>query len=532
MAAAELDLSTQQCLVQALRQHLADRGLGPVQHLQTHLSHVLLAGGLAWKLHKALATDFTDFRRLDQRQRDALEELRLNRRLAPSLYQGLDAVLGPADAARLAPWPDSAAIDVAVRMRAFDPQAQWDRLLQRGALTRGMIEALADRLVAFQQAAAVAAAADTAAQQVQQPLLDTLATLSRLRGEPLDDWQRWARAEGQRLAPWRLARSAGGFVREGHGDLHLANIAQVDGLPTPFDALSFAPALRWIDVVADLAFLRMDLAAHGRPDLAGRLLDAWLQRTGDGAALVGERAERVARALVRAKVAALRHGQTGAATDRAASNAALDLAGRLARPVAPMLLITHGPSGSGKTTLSDALLDQGELVRWRSDVERKRLHGLAAHQTSHSAPDQGLYTPQAHAATLARLLALADDGLQGGHHVLLDATFLRRSDRQAARALAARRGAAFGILPCEADPALLRQRLRRRAAAGRDASEADEAVLAGQWARLEPLDRAEQALCWHPDSVSWAEDTPIARWDRLRARLDAPAQSPASSRRQ
>lgn len=533
MTAAELDLSAQRRLVLALEKHLADAGLGPVQHLQTHLSHVLLAGGHAWKLHKALATDFVDLRRLDQRLHDALEELRLNRRLAASLYQGLDAVLGPPEDARLAAWPDPAAIDVAVRMRAFSADAQWDRLLQRGALTRAMIDALAERLVAFQRTAAVAPATDAAAQQVQQPLLDTLATLSRLRGEPLDEWRQWAQVEGRRLAPWRLARSAGGFVREGHGDLHLANIAQVDGQPTPFDALSFDPTLRWIDVVADLAFLRMDLAAQGRPDLAGRLLDAWLQRTGDANALVGERAERVARALVRAKVAELRHAQTAAPADRAAGAAAWALADRLSRPAAPILLITHGLSGSGKTALTDRLLDQGELVRFRSDLERKRLHGLLATAPSHSAPGAGLYTAAANAATQARLMDLAEAGLQGGHHVLLDATFLRRTDRDAARALAARHGAGFVILPFEADETVLRQRLRTRAAAGVDASEADEAVLAAQQARLQPLDATERARCWLPDAVTvHAEGPPLALWTSLRTRLDPADQSPAPSQRQ
>ncbi|MBQ0958859.1 AAA family ATPase [Ideonella sp. 4Y11] len=522
MAPEELDLPAQQCLVATLSQHLTDTLGGPVHHLQTHLSHVLLAGGQAWKLHKALATDFADFRRLSQRVHDAQEELRLNRRLAAPLYRDLQAVLGPPGPVRLAPWPAQGALDVAVHMRAFEPDQQWDRLLQRGALSLAMIDRLAGRLVDFQRQAPVAPAWADADERVQQPLRDTLTTLGRLRPDALDGWSDWAAAEGRRLAGWRRQRSAQGCVREGHGDLHLANIAQVDGEPMPFDALAFDPALRWIDVVADLAFLRMDLAAHQRPDLAGRLLDAWLQRNGDGQALVGERAERVARALVRAKVAALRHTQTGQAADRDATDHALALARRVAQPAPPMLLITHGPSGSGKTALTEALLDQGDLVRWRSDVERKRLHGLAPSEASHSPLDGGLNDHTANAATLARLLALADAALQGGHPVLLDATFLRGADRQAARALAARHGVRYGILPFDADPALLRERLARRAAAGHDASEANAAVLARQLQDRDPLDADEQALCWRPDAVlTDAAGAPQARWTTLLAALQS-----------
>jgi aminoglycoside phosphotransferase family enzyme/predicted kinase len=532
----ELDLAAQQRMVPLLLRWLAARHGEPVSQVETHLSQVLLAGGLAWKLHKALATDFADFRRLSQRLHDAHEELRLNRRLAEPLYLGLDAVTGSPAAPALQGWPPAAGsvlLDVAVRMRAFDPRQQWDVLLARGALTVPMLQHLAQRLAQAQAEAPVAAPADAvrAAERVTGPLRDTLATLRRLCPHLAPRWQAlqdWAATQATALADWWPERQAGGFVREGHGDLHLANIAQVDGVPMPFDALAFDPALRWIDVGADLAFLRMDLAARQRPDLAGRLLDAWLQRTGDAGSLRGERHERVARALVRAKVAALRQAQALAArqeSEAAAAEAAvlqaLTLAERLVRPRRPALLLCCGLSGSGKSALGESLLDQGELVRWRSDIERKRLRGLAPLARSGSALDRGLYRPEAQAAVYRHLLTLAEASLAGGQHTLLDATFLLREQRGAAAGLARRLGLDCWILPFEAPPEVLGQRLRARRARGDDPSEADEAVLAAQMERAEPLDDDEHGRCWRPDAVWCGPDgRPQADWASLRARLD------------
>ncbi len=532
----ELDPEAQQRMVPALLRWLAARHGEPVAQVETHLSQVLLAGGLAWKLHKALVTDFVDFRLLSQRLHDAHEELRLNRRLAEPLYLGLDTVTGSPDAPALQGWPPAAGsvlLDVAVRMRAFDPRQQWDVLLARGALTVPMLQHLAQRLAQAQTDAPVAAptGAAQAAERATRPLHDTLSTLRRLcphLAPRLQALQDWAAAQARDLAGWWSERHAGGFVREGHGDLHLANIAQVDGVPMPFDALAFDPALRWIDVGADLAFLRMDLAAHLRPDLAGRLLDAWLQHTGDAGALRGERHARVARALVRAKVAALRQAQALAArqaTEAGAAEAsllqALALAERLARPRRPALLLCSGLSGSGKSALGESLLDQGELVRWRSDIERKRLRGLAPLARSGSALDRGLYRPEAQAAVYQHLLALAEATLAGGQHALLDATFLRREQREAAARLARRLGVDCWILPFEAPTEVLAQRLRARGARGDDPSEADEAVLAAQLQRAEPLDEDERGRCWRPDAV-WcgADGRPQADWAGLRARLD------------
>ncbi|MDO8932452.1 MAG: AAA family ATPase, partial [Rhodocyclaceae bacterium] len=237
-------------------------------------------------------------------------------------------------------------------------------------------------------------------------------------------------------------------------------------------------------------FTLIDLLDHGKPGLACWLLNEWLVLTGDFDALQVIRFYGVYRALVRAKVAALRAGQEEAATagaDRAAARAYLTLAEALSHPPAPTLAITHGVSGSGKSRASKARLLADPLcttVRLRSDVERKRLFGLAAAARSGSPTDGGIYTAEAHAATYRRLEELARFALHEGWSVLVDAAFLKRGERDDFRRLAANNDIAFAILACDAPVAELRRRVAARTG---DASEATLDVLERQLVWREPL---------------------------------------------
>jgi predicted kinase len=295
-------------------------------------------------------------------------------------------------------------------------------------------------------------------------------------------------------------------VREGHGDLHLANLVLVPaegGHPDevlPFDAIEFNDELRWIDVASDLAFAWMDLLDHGQPGLANVLMSEWLDASGDVSAPTVWSFFASYRAGVRAKVAALRAGQQGDAPDAEDSlheaQRYLALAQAIAHPPAPQLVITHGLSGSGKTWASSQWLlaeSSGRAIRLRSDVERKRLHGMGPLAASASGLNEGLYRPQAHGETYASLRTRARGLLQDGWTVLVDAAFLRAGERQAFADLARTEGVPFHILACEAAPEVLRQRISTRQAAGRDASEATLAVLEQQFGWLEPLTDTERA---------------------------------------
>ncbi|MCA0439349.1 MAG: AAA family ATPase [Proteobacteria bacterium] len=480
-------------MAQALGAALEAAGDAPVQHLQTHLSHLLLTPTYAYKLKKPLRLPFADFSTLAARRHFCNEELRLNQRLAPRLYLDVLPVLGSVRQPRIGTAQEAgAAIDWVLRMRRFAPGSELDALVRAGQLQGGELDAFAARLARFHAQAPVAGPDGDWGRpaQVGQAIADVLdqlaALLSGAEAARLAALRAWFGARQPALAGHWAARRAAGQVRECHGDLHLGNVVRIDGEITAFDCLEFSPGLRWIDTLADTGFLTMDLHAHGRPDLAWRFLDAYLAASGDYAGLAVLRPYEVYRALVRAMAARLRATQGASAQ----GPDYLACAERLAAPLGARLLITYGLSGSGKSTAAAQLLQQG-AVRLRSDVERKRLHGLAPLDDS-AALGLDIYTSEASRRTFAQLAAQARALLAAGYPVIVDAAFLRRRERDAFHALARELGLPFAILHCHADPDRLRERVRQRRAAGGDPSEADLAVLARQQQQAEPLAPEEQ----------------------------------------
>jgi predicted kinase len=293
-------------------------------------------------------------------------------------------------------------------------------------------------------------------------------------------WQ-WISEEGQRLAlPWQQ-RLADGQVRECHGDLHLDNVVMLNGELTAFDCIEFDPALRWIDVMSDVAFLAMDLLAHGRRDLAFGFLDDYLARSGDYDGVAVLRFYLVYRALVRAMVAALRE-QGGVAGAGLPSVAYLRCAQQLAVASDARLLITHGLPGSGKSHVSRQILEGAGAIRIRSDVERKRLTDAGER-----------YGPAATAKTYGRLAELAQGVLRAGFPTIVDAAFLRRDERARMEDMAGALQVPFRLLDCQAPMSVLRERVRQRTERGGDASEADLAVLEFLATQQQALDGRERA---------------------------------------
>jgi predicted kinase len=325
----------------------------------------------------------------------------------------------------------------------------------------------------------------------------------------LGELHAWTRAEALALAGVFAERAAAGFERDCHGDLHLGNVALVEGAPMIFDAIEFSRGLRCTDVAADLAFAAMDLDRVGLPRLAARLVNGYLEASGDYGMLPVLRFYEVYRAMVRAKVAAVRRAQSQAGARRAAAEAELEsyvaTAVRLAQPPRPVLVLMHGPSGSGKTTLSEPLLEALGAVRVRSDLERKRLHGMAPTDRALAAPGAGIYEMQASRAAYERLLEVARLALRGRLSCIVDAAFLRRAERDRFFALARELGAGCEIVSCTAPRAALAERVQLRSRAAVDASDAGLAVLDWQLAGMEPLGEDERMRATVIDTSDRAE---------------------------
>jgi predicted kinase len=303
-----------------------------------------------------------------------------------------------------------------------------------------------------------------------------------LTGPALAVVERYAQWVQQQEAQWLLLmaqRLRQGHIREVHGDLHLENLCVFEGRITLFDCVEFDPRLRRIDVMDDLSFLIMDLRARGAHRLARRVLNRYLEATGDYEGLPLLRYCMAYRAMVRVKVAHLTNAQVAHAQHY------LDLVGELMNGHPCALLITHGLSGSGKSTLSQTLIEtMVDAVRVRSDALRRRL------------PDSDRYEESSTQGTYERLVSLAEGILRAGYVAVVDATFLKRQHRDLFKALAARCGVPFRILQCQAQGAVLRERIIGRQAAGQDASEATLEVLAIQERRLQVLGADELPMTW------------------------------------
>ncbi len=477
-------------------------GTTTVTLVETHISWVLLADAFAYKIKKPLKLPFLDFSTVALRKQVCDEELRLNRRFAPDIY--IDVITITGDPANPQLGGSGPVIDHAVRMWRFDEHGRLDRVCARGELRAAHLCDLADTLVAFHADAAVAHA-DTrfgSPAHILAPAIDNFRDLAQLIPNPhlqqrLASLRAWTEAEHARLTPLMRERKAGGKVRECHGDLHLANMVLLHGRVRMFDCLEFNEDLRWLDTANEIAFTYIDLLDHGKPGLANRFVDEVLSRNGDYAAAPLLRFYAVYRALVRAKVAAIRHGQTADTHDAHAAHACIAQAEKLAAPAPLRLIITHGLSGCGKTVASSQTLQRdphARTLRVRSDVERKRLHGLARSEHSRSGTDTGIYTADAHARTYQRLADLARTVMQAGWSVVVDAAFLKRSERDTFRTLAREYQAQFAILAPQADPDVLRERIVPRQRAGQDASEATVEVLERQRQWIEPLQDDELAL--------------------------------------
>ena len=494
-----------------------------VEVLETHISWVFLAGSLVYKVKKPVVFPFLDYGTLERRHELCLEEVRLNRRLAPSIYRGVRALVPRDEGFALADDADDPrACEYAVEMRRFEEEATLAARLARGDATAGELRALGRRLAEFHAAAAPVAATAGWPAHLARSLDENFETLLSFAGRVVDGR---ALAAAERFISAFLvarrdqlaARAANGRVRDCHGDLRTEHVIFEQGGVEVFDCVEFSPALREIDVAADLAFLVMDLAGAGRDDLAGELVGAYREAGGDPGDDTLLNFFAVYRAWVRAKVACLRadeleggDGQRDAALSEARDLAAL--ARCLAwRARAPLALVVCGGAASGKSHLARHLAEVTRLAHLNSDVVRKELLGVAA---AERAPASA-YSTEMNERTYAELARRASDELAAGRSVLVDATFRYRHDREAFAAALA--GAEPVFVECRAPAAVLAERAAARERDPSRVSDAGADLAERQRLEFEPLDDVPAAR-----HLALRTDRPVEEVaDDVEALLDA-----------
>jgi len=466
--------------------------------IETHISWLILTDEFAYKIKKPLVLDFLDFGTLERRKYFCEEEVRLNRPWAPDLY--LDVVPITRGDTGLSFGGDGEVVEYAVRMRRFEQRLRLDHQLEDGRLTVDDMRELATNIAARHAGAERVPTAQRGRvlRLTREFMEDNFTALHRKLADPrLALLHEWTGAKLDRLEPEIARRFDEGFVRDCHGDLHLGNLVRLPGGITTFDCIEFSTDLRHIDVMADIAFLVMDLVARQRADLAAHFLNRYLEASGDYAGVALLDLFFVYRCLVRAKVSVIRADERDscddAQTDREEASFYVDLAVQRTRHRDPMLIVMHGLSGSGKTWVSTKLMASLPAIRIRSDIERRRLFGLDEQASSRSAIGGGIYTPAAGKAVYTRLNSLARAVLAAGHVVILDAAFLHAGERAATLALAREVGCNAVIIDVITAQQTMRDRLLQRAVKRNDASEAGQAVLDHQLATAEDFSVAERS---------------------------------------
>lgn len=467
-----------------------------IELIQTHISFVLLTGEYAYKVKKPMNFGFLDFSTLEKRHHFCQEEIRLNRRLAPELYLQVLAIAERSEKFTFAAETDEPAVEYCIQMRQFPQADLLINVFERGELTADQVQDIAKQLAKFH------ATADTNAH------ISTFGTMESVRAVADDNYQHTVKYIGRGQTQSQLdqtrafsdrvflesadlfaKRIAQGKVKECHGDLHLKNICLYQGKVQIFDCIEFNEPFRNSDTLYDASFLLMDLQYRDRRDLANIFLNTYLEQSSDYTAVPLLPLYSSMRAYIRAKVTSFLLDDPGIpqpVKDRAQMEAAAyyKLAWQYTQPTQGKITIMSGLSGSGKSTTARNLAPQLEAIHLRSDAIRKHLAGIDLTQRG----DRTIYTPEMTAKTYASLAEMGIMIASCGFNVILDAKYDRLNLRQDVITQAKAHGIPWQILHCQADTALLKQRLRDRVG---DIADATEDLVDSQQQQFEAFTETE-----------------------------------------
>jgi hypothetical protein len=481
--------------------------------VETHISIVFFVGDRAYKLKKPVALGFLDYTDRESRQRACEEEVRLNRRFSPDVYLGVADIDGP----------EKVVCDHLVVMRRMPSERRLATLVEAGADVDEPLREIA-RIVAAAHAREPScddADAFSDADAVLSRWEDNVTAMAPSVGDVLDAdvFERVAERARRYVAgraPLFTRRIADGHIRDGHGDLLADDIFCLDDGPRILDCLEFDPRLRVGDVLADAAFLAMDLERLGRPDLGARFLAWYREFSGETWPESLAHHYLAYRSHVRAKIACLRHAQ-GATDTATLARRHLDIADRHLDGARVRLILVGGLPGTGKSTVAQHLADRGVGVILSSDEIRKELAGLRHDDPAAADFGEGLYRPTTTAKTYEELRRRAHQLLEHGESVILDASWHSSDERDKAARLATSAHAELLQLVCRCPAALADDRLRSRPPGASDATPG----IAHRMAELtEP---------WPDALVVDTTGTPQSGMDQVIAALTIPEPVPRSA---
>jgi aminoglycoside phosphotransferase family enzyme/predicted kinase len=497
-----------------------------VELIQTHVSYIFLTDQYAYKIKKPVDFGFLNFSTIDRRRFYCNEEVRLNRRLCPDIYEGVVELRETPNGAAF--HDNGAILDYAVKMKRLPADRMLDKLVAAGDITADTMRKISRIIAEFHSSAPTSTAiADHGLLErimynwqenfdQMTPFEET--TLPASERECIRLWVTTFAAENGSVFQRRVDD---GFIRECDGDIHLENICLDNGAVHIFDCIEFNDRFRCCDTAADIAFLLMDLDYHGRHDLSDDVIDEYVSISSDTGVEKLIDFYKIYRAFVRGKVESFRLNDSDISQEEqiAAKNRAIRYF-RLARgyierrQLKPTLFITCGLMGTGKSTLTSQLAFELGVAAYNSDATRKQMAGEPPEKQSRDTFNEGLYNQQAHKFTYAKLLDKADFHLTRGDSVIIDACFTHSDQRSSFAALAQRLAVPFIILHLVCSEEENKRRLLVRETCGVSISDGRLELLADQAAGFEPPDESEGTIITLSGLTS-----PVTQSDQIYSRL-------------
>jgi len=475
----------QNMVIQAmLKPETYPQPLKKITHIQTHISHIFLTGGLVYKIKKSVDFGFLDFSTLAKRRYFCHQEVKLNRRLTKNIYLGVVKITSEKRKPTIN--GKGPIIEYAVLMREMPQERMMNRLLVEGRVGEKDILALVRKLVPFYQEARTGKGVnpfgriEVMVKNTEENFAQTQPYVGRLVATRtytrIVSGTRDFLNNNQELFNKRIRERR---IRDCHGDLHSANIC-LDKKPQIYDCIEFNHRFRYSDIACDLAFLSMDLDFHGRLELSRLFMKEYVRRSKDYDLHRLFNFYKGYRAFVRAKI----HSFTSESPDISPKEKKYEI--RLAKKYYhlasqyiqkdrnPELLVVFGLMGTGKTSLAKELARQTGWPVFSSDEIRKALEGISPTDRKWEPFEKGLYSEEMSQKTYWKIRDEAQKRLRQGQSVILDGSYKRQAERIALMKLAKKNKARIRFLECRAPIKEIHQRLGQR---GRDAM----AVSDGRW---------------------------------------------------
>jgi len=437
---------------------------------ETHISYLFFTGRYVYKVKKPVDFGFLDFTTLEKRKYFCLQEVKLNSRLSPDVYLGVEEIRE--ENGRISLGGHGKTIEYAVKMKELPSEGMLIRLVSEGKAKPELMDRIALKIATFHREAETSdeiagfGNVSVIKKNMQENFIQTVPYIAKtLLREQYDFISERAVAFLEHKNLIFAKRKNGGMIKDCHGDLHLGAICVEKDNIQVFDCIEFNDRFRYGDTAADIAFLTMDLEYNNRFDLSSAFTEAYIRYSGDSDISVVLRFYKSYRAYVRGKVMSflLDEGEVSEEQKRNALKSAKGYFGlAYSYFMQPTLIIMAGLVGTGKSAVAVSLGEAIGAPVVRSDEVRKRLAGILPDEHRYEDYENGIYSEEFTNKTYSELLKEASEVLGGGRSIILDASYKSRASRERAAALAREKGARFFIVECVCEEEVVRARLKKR----------------------------------------------------------------------